>query len=122
MGGRENSLKNLKTIAMMTPEEKAAFQSKGRKKGAEVKRQRKALREAVAVILSMPAKLDGTPLLGPDGEPMVDMQEAVIVATLRQALSGDVKAAAKIMEWLGEVDAQPNVTINVGFGDENSKG
>lgn len=119
MGGRENSLKNLKTIAMMTPEEKAEFQSKGRKKGAEVKRQRKALREAVSIILSMPAKLDGTPLLGPDGEPMVDMQEAVIVATLRQALSGDVKAAAKIMEWLGEVDAQPNVTINVGFGDEN---
>lgn len=83
----------------------------------KVRHERKALREAVEAMLSMPAIVDGEQLINPiTGEPYENMQAALIVSTLRRALNGDTKAAGKIVEWLGEETSPAGIVINVALG------
>lgn len=83
----------------------------------KVRQERKALREAVRTMLSMPAIVDGEQLINPfSGEPYENIQAALIVSTLRRALDGDVKAAGRIVEWLGEDGSTSGVVINVSLG------
>lgn len=81
------------------------------------KQERRLLRETVAEVLSMPAVFNGKELKNPtNGEPLENLQAALVIATLKSALNGDHKAAAKIVDWLGESNTVAGVTINVALG------
>ena len=81
------------------------------------KQERRLLRETVAEVLSMPAVFNGKELKNPThGEPLENLQAALVIATLKSALNGDHKAAAKIVDWLGESNTVAGININVQLG------
>jgi hypothetical protein len=81
------------------------------------KQERRLLRETVAEVLSMPAVFNGKELKNPtNGEPLENLQAALVIATLKSALNGDHKAAAKIVDWLGESNTVAGININVQLG------
>lgn len=84
--------------------------AKGGKKSGEVKRQRKAMKEQMEMLLSLPfkeiEKLDFIENLGIDKEE-IDNQMALLVAMYGRALKGDVQAFKEIREV-----AQDNQTIS----------
>lgn len=81
------------------------------------KQERRLLRETVAEVLSMPAVFNGKELKNPtNGEPLENLQAALVIATLKSALNGDHKAAAKIVDWLGESNTAAGININVQLG------
>ena len=81
------------------------------------KQERRLLRETVAEVLSMPAVFNGKELKNPtNGEPLENLQAALVIATLKSALNGDHKAAAKIVDWLGEGNTGAGININVQRG------
>lgn len=84
--------------------------AKGGKKSGEVKRQRKAMKEQIEMLLSLPfkeiEKLDFIENLGIDKEE-IDNQMALLVAMYGRALKGDVQAFKEIREV-----AQDNQTIS----------
>lgn len=78
---------------------------KGIKKAQEVKRQKKAMREQLQVLLSLPVK-DKTRKkdiknLGLETED-IDNQAALLVSVFKKALRGDVEAARFIRDTIGE--------------------
>lgn len=93
------------------------IQSKGGLAAAAARRERRLFRETVADILACPAKFNGKVLKDPTtGKPLENMQAAVVVSMLKEALNGDSKAAGKLVEWLGEANTPAGVTINVALG------
>lgn len=109
---------NLKPFDTLSPEECYAIHSKGGKAQRKKASERKKLRELVADLLDHPARLaNGKTITLPDGTPLDNMRLAVVAATLRSALKGDVKAAQTIFEWSGEVgqkaEIENNIVINV---------
>lgn len=84
--------------------------AKGGKKSGEVKRQRKAMKEQIDMLLSLPFKqidkLDFIENLGIDKD-KIDNQMALLVAMYGRALKGDVQAFKEIREV-----AQDNQTIS----------
>lgn len=109
---------NLRHFGELPPEERRALASKGGKAGQAKRKERLAFQDVVLGLLDKPAlKPDGQPIRTPDGEILPDMRAAVVAATLRSALKGDVKAAAQILEWAGEVgqkaEVENNIIINV---------
>lgn len=84
--------------------------AKGGKKSGEVRRQRKAMKEQMEMLLSLPfkeiEKLDFIENLGIDKEE-IDNQMALLVAMYGRALKGDVQAFKEIREV-----AQDNQTIS----------
>ena len=108
---------NLKSFADRPVEEARAIQRKGAAASHKAHRERKIFRETVAEILANPAVLGGKQLTNPaTGEPLENMQAALIVATLKEALKGNHKAAAKIVDWLGESNTVAGININVQLG------
>ncbi len=113
----KKQLSNLKSFAERPVEEARAIQRMGAAASHKAHRERKLFRQTVAEILANPAKLNGKQLVNPaTGEPLENMQAALIIATLKAALKGDHKAAAKIVDWLGESNTPAGVTINVQLG------
>lgn len=113
----KKQIKNLRSFADLPKEEALVIQRKGAEASHKAHRERKIFRETVAEILANPAILGGKQLTNPaTGEPLENMQAALIVATLKAALKGDHKAAAKIVDWLGESNTAAGVTINVALG------
>lgn len=84
--------------------------AKGGKKSGEVRRQRKAMKEQIEMLLSLPfkqiEKLDFIENLGIDKD-QIDNQMALLVAMYGRALKGDVQAFKEIREV-----AQDNQTIS----------
>ena len=84
--------------------------AKGGKKSGEVRRQRKAMKEQMEMLLSLPfkqiEKLDFIENLGID-KGQIDNQMALLVAMYGRALKGDVQAFKEIREV-----AQDNQTIS----------
>ena len=98
-------------------EEARRIQSMGGKASAIANRKKKAFREAVAAFLAAPAMWKGKQLVDPvTGEALDDMQAALIVRTMQEAMGGNVKAAKLIAEWLGEGNTPAGVNINVSLG------
>lgn len=121
-GSHPNSKANLAKGTPFNAEVARKAGQKGAIASAEVRREKRHLREIVNDLLERPAvKKGGVPLLSPDGEPLTN-SAAIVVAMLRKALSGDVKAAEKIMEWSGEAENKPlvenTIIIESSFGDE----
>lgn len=85
----------------------------GRKGGiasGKARAERKQMREDLLFILSQPAVLKGgavrkNPVTG---EPM-NMQQDMLVALVMRARAGDVKAAGKVIDILGEVVQQQHI-------------
>lgn len=91
--------------------------AKGGRNSRGKKQERRLLRETVAEVLSMPAVFNGKELKNPtNGEPLENLQAALVIATLKSALNGDHKAAAKIVDWLGESNTVAGININVQLG------
>lgn len=113
----KKQLSNLKSFAERPKEEARAIQRMGAAASQRKQRERKLFRQTVAEILANPAMLNGKQLINPaTGDPLENMQAAIIIATLKAALKGDHKAAAKIVDWLGESNTPAGVTINVQLG------
>lgn len=93
--------KNLIPINKRTKNEQREYQSKGGKKSGEVRRQRKAMKEQMEMLLTLPFKqkkqLKFIKDLGVENEE-IDNQMALIVAMYGKALKGDVQAFNTIRE------------------------
>ena len=79
--------------------------SKGGKRSVEVKRQRKAMREQMEMLLTLPLKdqkiINKFKQIGIDTNDM-NNQMALIMATYQKALRGDMQAMNVIRELVGE--------------------
>ena len=92
----------------MTPEERAECGRIGGIKSGETKRRKKAMKETLDVLLSMPMKSgkladieyikNFASLKGKN----INVQEAMIISMLQKAMKGDVKAA----EWIRDTSGQ----------------
>ena len=97
-----------KRISDMTPEELREAGRKGGIKSGEAKRKKKAMKEALDVILSMPLKngrhndvediKNFAALKGKN----INVQEAMMIAQVQKALKGDTQAAQFIRDTIGE--------------------
>lgn len=118
MTKRKNNGENT-TFDKLSPERRREIQSKGGKAQAEACRRRKALKQVVLDLLDHPAVTEsGKALIKlPDGDVPDSLKAAVVAALIRQAMSGNVKAAKLVMEWSGEAEVKAevenNITINV---------
>lgn len=118
MTKRKNNGENT-TFDKLTPERRREIQSKGGKARGEACRRRKALKQVVLDLLDHPAVTEsGKPLIKlPDGEVPESLKAAIAASLIRQAMSGNVKAAKLVMEWSGEAEVKAevenNITINV---------
>lgn len=93
--------KNLIPWNKRTEKEQREYARKGGKKSGEVRRKRKAMKEQMEMLLSLPFKqseaLDFMKDLGIE-EDNLDNQMALIVAMYSKALKGDVQAFNTIRE------------------------
>lgn len=97
-----------KRICDMTPEERREAGRKGGLKSVEARRKKKAMKEALDVILSMPLKSgrhndvedikNFAALKGKN----INVQEAMMIAQVQKALKGDTQAAQFIRDTIGE--------------------
>ncbi|MDO4378965.1 MAG: KGG domain-containing protein [Erysipelotrichia bacterium] len=104
---------NLKPL---TTEKAREIGSKGGKRSAEVKRQRKAMREQMECLLSLPIKDKKITAkfkqLGLKADDM-NNQMALIVATYQKALKGDMQAMNVVRELVGERVQEFKVSANI---------
>lgn len=91
-------------------------QSMGGKKSAERKRKRKALKEQMEMLLSLPLTDDKAKAqfkrMGIDSDDM-DNQMAMVVKTYLQAMKGNINAVNVIREIIGERVMEVNVNNNI---------
>ena len=91
-------------------------QSMGGKKGAENKRKRKALKEQMELLLTLPLTDERAKKqfesMGIDADNM-DNQMAMVVKTYAQALKGNINAVNVIREIIGERVVEVNVNNNI---------
>lgn len=92
---------NLIPLNKRTKSEQREYQKKGGKKSGEVRRQRKAMKEQMEMLLTLPVKNQAQhgfiASLGIN-EKEIDNQMALIVAMYAKALKGDVQAFNAIRE------------------------
>lgn len=118
MTKRKNNGENT-TFDKLTPEQRRAIQAMGGRARGEACRRRKALKQVVLDLLDHPAVTEsGKALIKlPDGEVPESLKAAIAASLIRQAMSGNVKAAKLVMEWSGEAEVKAevenNITINV---------
>lgn len=109
------NVKNLKPNILSTEEAKK-LGSKGGKRSVEVRRERKAMKEQMEMLLSLPLKNDRAKAkfkeLGVDTNDM-NNQMALIVATYQKALKGDMQAMNVVRELVGERVQQVEINTNI---------
>lgn len=106
--------KNLIPNSERTPSELREMCSKGGKKSGEVRRERKAMREQMEMLLKLPpinvqAK-QKIKELGID-EKEIDNQMLLMVAIFNKAMKGDIQAVNVVRELIGERIQQAEVQI-----------
>ena len=101
MANEQNLMSIEQVNSRRTREEHSRDSRKGGKKSGEVRRQRKAMKEQMEILLSLPSKqkeqVDFIKSLGIE-EDEIDNQMALIVALYGKALKGDVQAFNTIRE------------------------
>lgn len=101
MANEQNLMPIEQVNSRRTREEHSRDSRKGGKKSGEVRRQRKAMKEQMEILLSLPSKqkeqVDFIKSLGIE-EDEIDNQMALIVALYGKALKGDVQAFNTIRE------------------------
>lgn len=112
---------NLKPIKTLSKEEAKKRGAKGGKASAKAKRERKAVKEQMLMLLSLPLKDERVKAkfeeLGINTSDM-DNQMALTVSLYQNALKGNVKAMSLILEVIGEKVIEVNVNQNI---DDNVK-
>lgn len=103
-------------LIVLTPEQARINGAKGGKKKAENRRKRKALKEQMEMLLSLPLT-DGQAKaqferMGIDSDDM-DNQMAMVVKTYLQAMKGNINAVNVIREIIGERVMEVNVNNNI---------
>ena len=92
----------------MTPEQRRENGRKGGIASGEAKRKKKAMKETLDVLLSMPMKngrsidIEAVKNFAAIKGKNINVQEAMIISMLQRALKGDVKAA----EWVRDTAGQ----------------
>lgn len=108
-----NNIENLRTPST---EEARRIGAKGGKRSGEVRKQRKAMKEQMEMLLSLPLKDTGIKgkfkKLGIDTGDM-NNQMALMVAMYQKALKGDTSAMNIIREVIGERVQQVSIETNV---------
>ena len=116
-------------FSLMTPEERSECGKKGGIASGESKRKKKAMRDRLEILLSMPMKSGRTAdveaiknfaeLKGKN----ITVEDAMMIAQIQKALKGDTTAAAFVRDTAGqnpavkveaEVDAELNITVDYG--------
>lgn len=105
----------------MTPEQRAEMGRKGGLAAAEAKKRKKAMKDTLEVLLSMPIKKGKAT----DAEQVrsfaelkgknINVQEAMLVAMIQRAMKGNVAAAEYIRDTVGE-NPTANVNLSGGVG------
>lgn len=107
---------NLIPFNELTQEQQREIASKGGKASVEAKRKKKAMREQMEMLLSLPLKDDRVKrkfeALGIDTDDM-DNQMALMVATYQQALKGNTNAINIVREIIGERVQEIKVNTNI---------
>lgn len=110
MANKQNLIPIEEINSRRTREEHRRDSQKGGQKSGEIRRQRKAMREQMEMLLSLPFKskkeFDFMKELGIE-ENEIDNQMALIVAMYGKALKGDVQAFNSIRE-VTQDDKQPD--------------
>jgi hypothetical protein len=88
---------NLVSLADRTTEEQREIARRGGIRSGEVRRERKAIRQALEECLSMETELGGE---------TVTNVEAIAAAMVRKAREGDVRAFVEVRNSVGEMPAQ----------------
>lgn len=106
------SLANLRTTRDMSPEERRDFARKGQAALVEQRRRKRALRDVLDAILSKPADLaditEGRELAemvrqtAEDADVPLDQYDAIAIAQVVKARSGDTAAAAWVRDSAGD--------------------
>lgn len=92
----------------MTPEQRRENGRKGGIASGEAKRKKKAMKETLDVLLSMPMKngrsidIESVKNFAAIKGKNINVQEAMIISMLQRAMKGDVKAA----EWIRDTAGQ----------------
>lgn len=104
----------------MTPEQRREYGRLGGIKSGETKRRKKALKETLDVLLTMPmrtgkaADVEAIKNFAAIKGKNISVQEAMLIAMLQRALKGDVKAAEFIRDTAGQKpDNNTNVTVDL---------
>ena len=98
---------NLKPLSERTKAEQREIQSAGGKASGEARRRKKSMKAAAKLLLNLPADDKHARTLsdlGIDSEDITN-QMAVLVAVMKKAQKGDVKAAAFLRDTMGESPA-----------------
>lgn len=110
---KTNGLDNLKPFNTMTVEQQRAIQKKGGKASQEKRKQRKTMKENLKLLLECEfspgqvADITGEfyNLAGGDNS----VQQALMIQTLKQAMSGDTKAISFVRDTIGEKPVEESV-------------
>ena len=114
----------------MTPEQRSEYGRKGGIASGEAKRRKKAMRERLEILLSLPLKsgknadLESIKNFAALKGKNITVQDAMMIAQIQKALKGDTTAAAFVRDTAGEspsakidLDASVGVTIIDDLGD-----
>ena len=108
--------KNLIPLSQRTPQERKEISRKGAEATNAKLKQRKAMKEQMEMLLSLPLKNDRAKAkfkeLGVDSGDM-NNQMALIVATYQKALKGDMQAMNVVRELIGERVQQVEINTNI---------
>ena len=99
---------NLIPNSQRTPSELRAITSKGGKKSGEVRRRRKAMKEQMEMLLSLPVKnLEDVKTLKKLGveESNIDNQMLLMLAMFEEAKTGDVQALKEIRSIVKDAES-----------------
>lgn len=123
-----------KSFKDMTTKELQEAGRKGGIKSGETKRNKKAMKETLELLLSMPLK--NKKLVDPEqiksfadlNGKNIDIQTAILIAQIQKALKGSVTSAEFLRDTAGQrpediinlnTDAEDmNLNINISYGDE----
>ena len=123
-----------KSFKDMTTKELQEAGRKGGIKSGETKRNKKAMKETLELLLSMPLK--NRKLIEPEqiksfadlNGKNIDIQTAILIAQIQKALKGSVASAEFLRDTAGQrpediinlnTDAEDmNLNINISYGDE----
>lgn len=121
----------------MTKEELAEAGRKGGLKSVEVRRKKKAMKEALEILLSLPLKdqelveAEEVKSLAELSGKNIDIQTAILIAQIKKALKGSVASAEFLRDTAGErpedivnlnADGEDtNLNININYGTSDNK-
>lgn len=105
-------------FSLMTPEQRRENGRKGGIASGEAKRKKRAMRETLDVLLSMPMKsgkftdIESIKNFAAIKGKNINVQEAMIISMLQRAMKGDVKAAEWIRDTAGQKPVE-NMNMNM---------